>query len=47
MRENGCRIAQGFFFDHALSIEEFEERLLRGVYEMDDCPLRGVYEMED
>ena len=36
MRENGCRIAQGFFFDHALSIEEFEERLMRGVYELED-----------
>lgn len=35
MKENGCRIAQGFYFDRPLPIEEFEKRLLKGVYELE------------
>ena len=32
MRKNGCRIAQGFFFDHPLSVDEFEDRLVNKTY---------------
>jgi EAL domain-containing protein (putative c-di-GMP-specific phosphodiesterase class I) len=32
MRKNGCRIAQGFFFDHPLSVDEFEDRLVNKSY---------------
>jgi EAL domain-containing protein (putative c-di-GMP-specific phosphodiesterase class I)/GGDEF domain-containing protein len=32
MRKNGCRIAQGFFFDHPLSVDEFEDRLVNKAY---------------
>ena len=27
LRENGCPVAQGFYFDKALPVEEFEKRL--------------------
>lgn len=32
MRKNSCRIAQGFFFDHPLSVDEFEDRLVNKTY---------------
>lgn len=32
MRKNSCRIAQGFFFDHPLSVDEFEDRLVNKAY---------------
>lgn len=32
MRKNNCRIAQGFFFDHPLSVDEFEDRLVNKTY---------------
>ena len=32
MRKNNCRIAQGFFFDHPLSVDEFEDRLINKTY---------------
>ncbi|MBQ6134510.1 MAG: EAL domain-containing protein [Lachnospiraceae bacterium] len=35
MRDNGCNIAQGFYFDPPLRIEEFEERLVNNVYELE------------
>ena len=34
LRDNNCRIAQGFYFDRPLSVEEFEERLGRHRYEV-------------
>ena len=32
LRENNCDVAQGFFFDRPLQVEEFEERLARVGY---------------
>ncbi|MCR5093817.1 MAG: GGDEF domain-containing phosphodiesterase, partial [Lachnospiraceae bacterium] len=32
LKNNGCQIAQGFFFDKPLPVEEFEERLKKGGY---------------
>lgn len=34
LKENGCRIAQGFHFDKPLPVEEFENRLHMGAYEI-------------
>ncbi|MCR4763695.1 MAG: GGDEF domain-containing phosphodiesterase [Lachnospiraceae bacterium] len=34
LKENGCRVAQGFFFDRPLPVEEFEQRLASPVYEV-------------
>lgn len=34
LRENNCDIAQGFYFDRPLPVNEFEERLIRGSYEL-------------
>lgn len=31
--KNHCEIAQGFYFDHALGVDEFEERLVKRFYE--------------
>ncbi|MBQ9518323.1 MAG: EAL domain-containing protein, partial [Firmicutes bacterium] len=33
LRENGCDIAQGFYFDRPLPVEEFEKRLEKHFYE--------------
>ena len=33
LRENGCDLAQGYYFDKPLPVEYFEERLERGKYE--------------
>ncbi|MBO6141442.1 MAG: EAL domain-containing protein [Ruminococcus sp.] len=35
LRENGCMIAQGFYFDKPLPIEEFEKRLENQSYPLD------------
>lgn len=35
LKENNCRIAQGFYFDRPLSVEEFEKRLDRHRYEIE------------
>ena len=35
LRENGCTIAQGFYFDKPLPIEEFEKRLENQSYPLD------------
>ena len=32
LKANNCELAQGFYFDKALPVDEFEERLLRRVY---------------
>ncbi len=32
LKKNNCRIAQGFLFDHPLSVEEFEDRLINKTY---------------
>ena len=32
LRRNNCNIAQGYFFDRPLPIEDFEQRLIQGVY---------------
>ena len=32
MKESGCYIAQGFFFDKPLPVEEFEERMIEKTY---------------
>ena len=32
MKRSGCRIAQGFYFDKPLPVDEFESRLLKKVY---------------
>ena len=32
LKDNNCELAQGFYFDKALPVDEFEERLLRRVY---------------
>ena len=34
LRENGCKIAQGFFYDKPLPVNEFEERLNAGKYDI-------------
>ena len=34
LRENNCNIAQGFFFDRPLPVEEFEKRLDTGCYDI-------------
>lgn len=36
LKANNCRIAQGFYFDKPLSVEEFEERLDRHHYDISD-----------
>jgi len=32
LRKNGCEIAQGFYYDKALPVREFEKRLVRNSY---------------
>ena len=32
LRRNNCNIAQGYFFDRPLPIEDFEQRLIQGIY---------------
>ena len=34
MKENGCPIAQGFYFDKPLPVDEFEKRLIKGFYDL-------------
>jgi EAL domain-containing protein (putative c-di-GMP-specific phosphodiesterase class I) len=34
LKEYGCDIAQGYFFDKPLSVADFEQRLSRGRYDI-------------
>lgn len=34
LKNNGCEIAQGYFFDKPLSVEEFESRIAKGKYSL-------------
>lgn len=36
LRDNKCRIAQGFYFDKPLPVEEFEKRLEKAGYDIED-----------
>lgn len=36
LRDNHCDLAQGFFFDHPLSVEDFEKRLSGHPYSVED-----------
>ena len=36
LSSNGCEVAQGYFFDRPLPVEEFESRLAKGTYEIPD-----------
>ncbi len=35
LKKNHCTIAQGYYFDKPLSVEEYEDRLIRGYYDTD------------
>ena len=35
LRDNKCNIAQGFYFDRPLAVEEFEKRLDKHRYDID------------
>ena len=37
LKENECRIAQGFYFDKPLPLDEFEEKLANHTYKLPDC----------
>ena len=34
LQKNHCTIAQGYYFDKPLPVEEFEDRMIRGKYDI-------------
>ena len=34
LKANNCEIAQGYYFDRPLPVEEFEARLAKGIYDI-------------